>query len=85
MPKTTLSIIMGSRRNGEQKPWSMGLRLCNCSTVIAFFLVRYGFWYRPEISATGTSANTAGVAPINIEVLQSSGNVAHSNGASVLP
>lgn len=46
------------------------------------FYHRYGIWYRAEISATGTSANTPAINPINIPVLQSSENVAHSNGMS---
>jgi hypothetical protein len=54
-----------------------------CQSKASFLVFRYGFWYRPEISATGTSANTLGISPINIEVLQSSGNVAHSNGKSL--
>ena len=42
---------------------------------------RYGIWLRPEISATGTSANTPmDVHPINIPVLEFRGNEAHSNG-----
>jgi len=42
---------------------------------------RYGFWIRPEISATGTSVNTPmELHPINIPVLEFRGNVAHSNG-----
>ena len=41
---------------------------------------RYGLWIRPEISATGTSVNTPDVHPINIPVLEISGNQAHSNG-----
>ena len=42
---------------------------------------RYGMWFRPEISATGTSLNTPmEVHPINIPVLEFDGNVAHSNG-----
>ncbi len=51
---------------------------------MGLFYHRYGIWYRAEISATGTSANTPAVNPINIPLLQSSGNVAHSNGMSVL-
>ena len=41
---------------------------------------RYGLWFRPEISATGTSVNTPDVHPINIPVLEMRGNEAHSNG-----
>lgn len=41
---------------------------------------RYGLWFRPEISATGTSVNTPDVHPINIPVLEFDGNVGHSNG-----
>ena len=41
---------------------------------------RYGIWFRPEISATGTSVNTPDVHPINIPVLEFRGNEAHSNG-----
>lgn len=41
---------------------------------------RYGLWIRPEISATGTSVNMPDVHPINIPVLDISGNQAHSNG-----
>jgi hypothetical protein len=44
--------------------------------------LRYGIWYRPEISATGTSVNTPAVLPINIPILLSSNNIAHSNGAN---
>jgi hypothetical protein len=47
------------------------------------FYRRYGIWYRAEISATGTSANTPAVNPINVAVLESSGNVAHSNGEHI--
>eukprot|EP00961_Rhodomonas_salina_P299142 3938684-Rhodomonas_salina.3 len=44
---------------------------------------RYGLWFRPEISATGTSANTVmEVHPINIPILEFDGNVGHSNGMS---
>jgi hypothetical protein len=41
---------------------------------------RYGIWYRLEMGATGASANTKNILPVNIPVLESSGNVAHSNG-----
>ena len=42
---------------------------------------RYGIWFRPEISATGTSVNTPmDVHPINIPVLEFNNNHAHSNG-----
>jgi hypothetical protein len=42
---------------------------------------RYGFWVRPEISATGTSVNTPmDVHPTNIPILEFRGNHAHSNG-----
>jgi hypothetical protein len=42
---------------------------------------RYGIWFRPEISATGTSVNTPmEIHPINIPVLEFDGNHAHSNG-----
>ena len=41
---------------------------------------RYGLWFRPEISATGTSVNTPDVHPINIPILEFRGNVGHSNG-----
>ena len=41
---------------------------------------RYGIWFRPEISATGTSVNTLDVHPINIPILEFRGNEAHSNG-----
>jgi hypothetical protein len=44
------------------------------------FFIRYGIWYRLEMGATGASANTKNILPINIPVLESSGNVAHSNG-----
>ncbi len=44
--------------------------------------LRYGIWYRPEISATGTSVNTPAVLPINIPILLSANNIAHSNGAT---
>jgi hypothetical protein len=42
---------------------------------------RYGIWFRPEISATGTSVNTPlEVHPINIPTIDFRGNEAHSNG-----
>jgi hypothetical protein len=42
---------------------------------------KYGFWVRPEISATGTSVNTPmEVHPKHIPVLEFRGNQAHSNG-----
>lgn len=42
---------------------------------------RYGLWFRPERSLTGTSVNTPMDAhPINIPVLEFRDNVAHSNG-----
>ena len=41
---------------------------------------RYGIWFRPEISATGTSVNTPDVHPIHIPILEFRGNVGHSNG-----
>jgi len=41
---------------------------------------RYGIWFRPEMSATGTSVNTPDVHPINIPVIDFRGNEAHSNG-----
>ena len=42
---------------------------------------RYGIWFRPEISATGTSVNTPmEVYPWNIPILEFDGNHAHSNG-----
>jgi hypothetical protein len=46
---------------------------------------RYGFWYRPEMNPAGTSTNTPAVNPINIPILLSSGNVAHSNGTPLSP
>ncbi|KAJ1475672.1 hypothetical protein T484DRAFT_1827474 [Baffinella frigidus] len=42
---------------------------------------RYGFWFRPERTVTGTSVNTPMKDhPINIPVLEFRGNQAHSNG-----
>ena len=41
---------------------------------------RYGIWFRPEMSATGTSVNTPDVHPINIPMIDFRGNEAHSNG-----
>jgi hypothetical protein len=42
---------------------------------------RYGMWFRPERSATGTSVNTLMAQhPINIPLLEFRGNEVHSNG-----
>lgn len=40
----------------------------------------YGFWYRPEIAATGTSSHTPEVHPVNTPLREFSGNTAHSHG-----
>lgn len=40
----------------------------------------YGFWYRPEIAATGTSSHTPDVHPVNERLGTYRGNTAHSHG-----
>jgi hypothetical protein len=77
MQETLLSITMPLHQQGVTSTFQ---RKSCASSCVDFFHHRYGIWYRAEISATGTSENTPATNPINIPVLESSGNVAHSNG-----
>jgi len=78
-----LTIPSNSLLNTDQTPAGFWIvsgknRILNNHGVAS---INYGMWFRPEISATGTSFNTPmAVHPINIPLLEFDGNVVHSNG-----